>query len=467
MKIVFILSLALSLITSFSLANATEIDALREQMAEIEIEMREISRSSTSLIDRQATRLMNMEEEIQNVRQQILRELAEVERVLSQEQTLLREYLDIINQKNESLESSISGHRQEISSIQSSLNELEETLERLSSSLTDQQQELRNTLHEMFSQDFKTFETELGSVSEQLPAIIETLNLHQSKLDELSNHDDLESRLQSFSREIEDTDAKVSQLSTMLNQIVEEQINTIRSLENNLQAQLEELEDQIIFTDQGVMESVQRTEAIILEIEKYLGTREVQVAGALSAAFFLALFGIVFGLTSRRKLSRVHHQIMDDQQKLRRQMDDQGAILDTKMVELLEKQIPLLPGTETDNTSTETVHHQEQDHTLAIVMGEEIFQIMKRKKMYAEDSEAFDKLKVSLRRMWSTFKQKGYEIVDLMDKPYSEDMDINAEFTLTHELLPGEQIISKIRSPWIRYNGQTIQQGEVEVLVGD
>ena len=58
----------------------------------------------------------------------------------------------------------------------------------------------------------------------------------------------------------------------------------------------------------------------------------------------------------------------------------------------------------------------------------------------------------------------GYELVDMLGKPYHEGMLVsNTDFVDDEMLKEGERIITKIIKPQINYKGQMIQSAQIQV----
>ena len=58
---------------------------------------------------------------------------------------------------------------------------------------------------------------------------------------------------------------------------------------------------------------------------------------------------------------------------------------------------------------------------------------------------------------------KGYEIVDMLGKPYKEGMRVVANFVQDDTLPEGEQVITRIIKPQVNFNGVMIQTAQIEV----
>ena len=57
----------------------------------------------------------------------------------------------------------------------------------------------------------------------------------------------------------------------------------------------------------------------------------------------------------------------------------------------------------------------------------------------------------------------GYELVDMLGKPYNEGMKVTPSFVEDDNLEKGQQIISGIIKPQINYNGKMIQAAQITV----
>lgn len=107
------------------------------------------------------------------------------------------------------------------------------------------------------------------------------------------------------------------------------------------------------------------------------------------------------------------------------------------------------------------------DHTLPLKVGLEIHRMRKRIENMPGDTKGLRALKNALKRMEVSFNDKGYEMTELLGKPFSEGMTVHARFVPSDELNPGEQIITKVITPQINFEGVLIQVAEVEVSIGD
>ncbi len=164
----------------------------------------------------------------------------------------------------------------------------------------------------------------------------------------------------------------------------------------------------------------------------------------IAAVLAIALFFML-----RRKLSLVR-EILEKQIET---LKAESVAADSKLTELLETSL--------------RVSNPEPDHSLPVKAGQEIHRMRKRIENMAPDTKGLGALKNSLQRLEETFNHQGYEIVDLLGKPFTDGLTVHARFVPSEELNPGEKVITKVIQPQINFEGVLIQVAEVEVSFGE
>ena len=69
----------------------------------------------------------------------------------------------------------------------------------------------------------------------------------------------------------------------------------------------------------------------------------------------------------------------------------------------------------------------------------------------------------AIKQMKDNLRANGYELVDMLGKPYNEGMRVTANFIDDENLEEGQQIITAIIKPQINYKGQMIQAAQITV----
>ncbi|MFP4237378.1 MAG: hypothetical protein ACLFRQ_07555 [Desulfonatronovibrio sp.] len=387
------------------------LSSIEEEMESIRQEMDELAKNESDLRDRQTTRIIKIEEDLEAIRQELAGRIEDVRQTLSSEQSVLREYIEIINTN--------------ITSLEAATEENETNLQPLASRLKET------------DQDLSSIRQELEKTDERIAGLDNTLEdfiaSTQARLSEIGDVQQIEKRVSDLTSDISNTRSDFKRLNSKVEQELEGNLDRVR------------------------------------ELDKYVGQRELYGTGALLGLGALLLLVVLLVASSRKRIKKTSRQLADKEAEIRQKIEEQGAMLDSRLVELLEKQIPLLPSSAEQSSERSEPGRSEwiTDHTLAIVLGNEIYRLKQRGKKLPEQTQGVDELRTSLQRLWAAFKEQGYEVIDLQDKKYHEDMEARAEFVLTHELLPGEQIVSRVIKPLIKHKGVTIQEAEIEVQVGE
>jgi len=174
--------------------------------------------------------------------------------------------------------------------------------------------------------------------------------------------------------------------------------------------------------------------------------------------FVVILIIIAIFLFMKKKLSKSNKNLIDQIENTKKYLDKESIKLDSKLIEILENQISVLKN--------ERKEEKEIDHSLPIQVGLEIYRMRKRIKYMPEDTKGINALKNALERLEDEFNEKGYDIVDLLNKPYNDGLTLEAKFFPSQKLKPGEQIITKVIKPQIDYKGKLIYQAKIEVTEG-
>jgi hypothetical protein len=116
---------------------------------------------------------------------------------------------------------------------------------------------------------------------------------------------------------------------------------------------------------------------------------------------------------------------------------------------------------------TEQNESEDIDHSLALKVADEIIRIQRNLSSMDPETKGLKQLEFAVERIQDNFKENGYEMVELLNKPYDQGMKVSAKFKPDGTLKRGEQIITRIIKPQVNYNNNIIQEAQVEVSVGD
>lgn len=145
--------------------------------------------------------------------------------------------------------------------------------------------------------------------------------------------------------------------------------------------------------------------------------------------------------------------------------------LSLKQKEVLEKQVEdsqKLADWLSDKSSSElSSKPNETDHSFAKRVADEIVRMSTNLSRMDNSIRGFKQLSASVRKLIQSLSINEYEIVELLNKPYSSGMNLEANFVFNEEIEKGSQIITRIIKPQINYKGKMIQGAQVEVSQND
>lgn len=109
------------------------------------------------------------------------------------------------------------------------------------------------------------------------------------------------------------------------------------------------------------------------------------------------------------------------------------------------------------------VNNAAPDHSLIKTLADRItFMEMTLYKM-DKNVRGYKQLSKSIVQMKDNLKANGYELVEMLGKPYNDGMKVIANFIEDEELKEGMQIITSIIKPQINYKGLMIQSAQIIV----
>ena len=183
----------------------------------------------------------------------------------------------------------------------------------------------------------------------------------------------------------------------------------------------------------------------------WLGALGILMAiGLLACAYYILRRKISSGTTTIDKI-RSAQEGLETAQKA---MQEESVKLDSKLVELLDKQI---------NSSIKENKEQKVDHSFALKVGNEIAKIETNLSKMDPEVKGYKQLKQALNHIKDNFNAHGYEIVELLGLDYNDGMPFEAQFVPDDTLPEGKRIISGITRLQINYNGEMIQSAKITV----
>ena len=205
---------------------------------------------------------------------------------------------------------------------------------------------------------------------------------------------------------------------------------------------------------------IEETNSSVLSNTKKLKDRTYWGIGII---VFIILFIVGVYLFISRRIKRGDISItemrkaQDTLQAAQSKLQEESIKLDNTFIEIIEKQLKAVPVAQTDPTSNAP------DHSLALKVADEIVRIEMNLTRMDPAVKGHKQLSKAVQRLRDNFKANGYEIVEMLGKPYDEGMKVIANFVPDDSLAKGQQIITGITKPQINYNGKMIQAAQITV----
>ena len=285
---------------------------------------------------------------------------------------------------------------------------------------------LEKTLHEVESQatangeQIKTIETQLSNQNGQIQTINKSLA-------------GVNSQQSSTKKEVENLKAG----QTTLGEQVVSNTNELKQTSDNLNDQIASTKSEVktVFDD---------------------ASSKIKTQGVVFTVIALLLFAIaILSYLLLRKNIKSSAVTIDEVKKAQDKLQQESLGLDEKLMEVLNKKMTI----EKELTPSSA----EPDHSLALKVADEIVRIETNLTRMDSSVKGYKQLSASLRRIKDNFAANGYEIVDMLGKPYTEGMRATVNYVSDETLEDGAQIITGIIKPQINYNGKMIQSAQITV----
>jgi Na+-translocating ferredoxin:NAD+ oxidoreductase RnfG subunit len=173
----------------------------------------------------------------------------------------------------------------------------------------------------------------------------------------------------------------------------------------------------------------------------------------------IALFAAILFGWLRSRLTLVKTELSDQIKNSSEAIREEIIKLDNQVFWSLDIQKKL---SKTEQNESENI-----DHSFALKVADEIIRIQKNLSNMDPETKGLKQLEFAVDRIQDNFKENGYEMVELLNKPYDQGMKVSAKFKPDDTLKRGEQIITRIIKPQVNYNTVIIQEAQVEVSVGE
>ena len=283
----------------------------------------------------------------------------------------------------------------------------------------------------------------LANNTDKIKVLEDKFTLLQNKQGNVENHLNW---LVNKQREDEHKIQSLSNENARLTKVIDSLQNACRQLANT-QA-----------TDRkNISREIDKTNSNMQDGQDMLRNRTLWM-GIIAVVLLIIIIGVIYRLARRIKLGDTSidevRKAQEALQLAQTKMQEESVRLDDKLLEMFDKQISATP---------KVVGTDKPDHSLALKVADEIVRIELNMSRMDSSIKGYKQLAKAVERIKDNFKANGYEIIDMLGKPYNEGMKVTANFVADEELEEGKQIITGITKPQINYNGQMIQAAQITV----
>jgi predicted PurR-regulated permease PerM len=274
----------------------------------------------------------------------------------------------------------------------------------------------------------------------------DTIKQLQHQIENLGNlNSRLSNQVNSANSNIKKIEGRLLSTSDSVDVLKEELVHTNK----NLQAMAAKLEFQI-------QQLNEKSNSDYSALSKRVSNNNIYwiIAIVSIAVFAVILFGWL-----RSRLTIVKTELSDQIKTSSEAIREEIIKLDNQVFWSLDFQKKL--------NNTEQNESENIDHSLALKVADEIIRIQKNLSSMDQETKGVKQLEFAVERIQDNFTENGYEMVELLNKPYDQGMKLSAKFKTDPAMKRGEQIITRIIKPQVNYNDVIIQEAQVEVSVGE
>jgi archaellum component FlaC len=295
--------------------------------------------------------------------------------------------------------------------------------------------------------DSAQVEQRFDQIEQQFQELKKNYEATQRELQELRSRDNL---IQKSINGLSNRSEKLSYQIDSLRILLQANSNAVSNINQQLIEQKKELAGKISETRETTSKSVS-------ELDRALSKNTLYWIISVLAVGMLSILAFVF---LRKKVTENQSSINERLANTRKELEQEAIRLDEKLVGVMETQMKIIQEERKAQPESE---NDKQDHSLALKVADEIVRIEKNLSKMDENTKGLKQLTKAVQRIKDNFAASGYEMVELLNKPYNEGLKVYASFIPDENLEPDQSIITRIIKPQVKYQGEMIQPGQVEV----
>lgn len=245
-------------------------------------------------------------------------------------------------------------------------------------------------------------------------------------------------------------------------------ISSIPELRNNLGSLSSKVDSTgtIINTTDSVLthkiiQTGKDNETKITTVSETVSSRTLLGIIAVLAALLLSILMYYF---IRKQVSKDKSAVEDQIVKTRKSIEEEQVQVNTKLAELYNGQMELLKA---ERQNKPAAVNTEVDHSLALKVADEVIKMQMYLSKMDTTVKGYKSLVIAVNNVLDNIKANGYNIIDHLNKPFNDGMNMDATLELDSSLEPGTQIIKRVIKPEVHFNNKLIQRAQVIVATGE
>jgi len=256
------------------------------------------------------------------------------------------------------------------------------------------------------------------------------------------------------------------------NSLLKSKIGFLNSKLSSINARIDSLRHQSLRNDSAInktanelgikiQETGSKNEGNITKVSESLSKNSLYgIIGVLST---ILLSGLLYWLLSKRQQTD-KTDFIDQLSKTKSSIEESLVKEFGKQTELMDSQLHLI---EQQKTTLQATPNAEPDHSLALKVASEINLIERNINLMDSKTKGLKQLRNSVGKLKDNLSANGYEMPELLGKPFNQGMRVIVATSITDENLEkGAELITKILIPQVNYNDKMIQTAQIEVSVG-
>ena len=246
--------------------------------------------------------------------------------------------------------------------------------------------------------------------------------------------------------------SKLQQEDGRLKGMYQQQAKEMDSLLLKQQQQAEDINTMADKVGTDILEANTKIDNNVSSLSESINSRTW--LGALGVLIAVALLGVVYWIFRRRTF------------EIKLAQDEMSVESDTRLTGILNQIVGVQTNISNLNGNISQLQNNpvaQLDHTLALKVADEIVRIETNLSRMDTSVKGYKQLAKAVERIRTNFLANGYEIVEMLGKPYNEGMKVVANFVSDDTLSEGEQKITGIIKPQINYKGKMIQSAQITV----